>query len=174
DPGELVRDGEPMTFAAPYEAQAKGIVTIYQEFNLIPTLSVAENVMIGREPGRGGFVNWIGVMAEAKSALERLGLKMDPRRLVRDLSVADQQMVEIARALSVEARLIIMDEPTAALSSAEVTRLLDLVRILRARAIPIIYVTHRLDEVIPVCDRATVLRDGRLVGTVETAQTTVD
>jgi inositol transport system ATP-binding protein len=130
--------------------------------------------MIGREPGRAGFVNWSATMREARSALDRLGLRMDPRRLVRDLSVADQQMVEIARALSIDARLIIMDEPTAALSATEVGRLLGLVRTLRSRGIGIVYVTHRLDEVMAVCDRATVLRDGRLVGTVETAQTTVD
>ena len=173
DGGSIELDGVGQTFAAPYEAQGKGIVTIYQEFNLIPTLSVAENIMIGREPGRSGFVNWPATMREARAALARLGLRIDPRRLVRDLSVADQQMVEIARALSVEARLIVMDEPTAALSAAEVTRLLDLVRALRARGIGIIYVTHRLDEVMAVCDRATVLRDGRTVGTVPVADTDV-
>src|SRR4051794_9335665 len=174
DAGEIVFDGAPVVFAAPYQAQAKGIVTIYQEFNLIPTLSVAENVMIGREPGRGGLVNWPAVMREAKRALDRPGPKMDPRPLGRDLSVADQQMVEIARALSIDARLIIMDEPTAALSAAEVARLLDLVRSLKTHDIGVIYVTHRLDEVMAVCDRATVLRDGQLVGTVETAETDVN
>ena len=173
DDGSIELDGAAQTFAAPYEAQGKGIITIYQEFNLIPTLSVAENIMIGREPGRSGFVNWPATMREARAALARLGLRIDPRRLVRDLSVADQQMVEIARALSVEARLIVMDEPTAALSAAEVTRLLDLVRALKARGIGIIYVTHRLDEVMAVCDRATVLRDGRTVGTVTVADTDV-
>ncbi len=174
DTGEIVLDGEPQVFAQPHEAQGKGIVTIYQEFTLIPTLSVAENIMIGREAGRGGFVNWAATNRAAKQALDRLGLAIEPRRLVRDLSIADQQMVEIARALSVEARLIIMDEPTAALSAAEVGRLLDLVRVLRARGIGIIYVTHRLDEVMAVCDRATVLRDGRLVGSVEIAKASVD
>ncbi|MBO0753657.1 MAG: sugar ABC transporter ATP-binding protein, partial [Bradyrhizobiaceae bacterium] len=147
---------------------------IYQEFNLIPTLSVAENIMIGREPGLAGLVSWPGTFRAAREALDRLGLKIDPGRLVRDLSVADQQMVEIARALSMDARLVIMDEPTAALSAAEVERLLDLVRALRDRGIGIIYVTHRLDEVMAVCDRATVLRDGGLLGTVEIASTSVD
>ncbi len=174
DAGTIVLDGERQVFAEPYEAQQKGIVTIYQEFNLIPTLSVAENIMVGREAGRAGFVSWPGTFRAAREALDRLGLKIEPRRLVRDLSVADQQMVEIARALSIEARLIVMDEPTAALSAAEVTRLLDLVRVLKARGIGIIYVTHRLDEVMTVCDRATVLRDGRLVGSVEVAATSVD
>jgi inositol transport system ATP-binding protein len=174
DTGMILLDREPQVFAEPYEAQRKGIVTIYQEFNLIPTLSVAENIMIGRECGRAGFVSWSSTFRAAREALDRLGLKIDPRRLVRDLSVADQQMVEIARALSMDARLIIMDEPTAALSVAEVGRLLDLMRTLKARGIGIIYVTHRLDEVMTICDRATILRDGRLVGTVEIASTSVD
>ena len=130
--------------------------------------------MIGREVGTAGFVNWPATFRAARQALDRLGLSIEPKRLVRDLSIADQQMVEIARALSVEARLIIMDEPTAALSAAEVGRLLDLVRVLRARGIGIVYVTHRLDEVMAVCDRATVLRDGRLVGSVEVKSTSVD
>ena len=174
DSGTIVLEGEPVTFAEPHEAQRAGIVTIYQEFNLIPTLSVAENIMIGREAGSAGLVNWPATMRAAREALDRLGLRIEPRRLVRDLSVADQQMVEIARALSMEARLIVMDEPTAALSAAEVRRLLDLVRVLKGRGIGVIYVTHRLDEVMAACDRATVLRDGRLVGTVPIAEASVD
>jgi inositol transport system ATP-binding protein len=172
--GTILLDGEPQVFAGPSDAQQKGIVTIHQEFNLIPMLSVAENIMIGREAGRAGWVNWPATFRAARGALARLGLRIDPKRLVRDLSVADQQMVEIARALSMDARLIVMDEPTAALSAAEVARLLDLMRTLKARGIGIIYVTHRLDEVMAICDRATVLRDGRLVGTVEIASTSVD
>ena len=174
DTGTILLDGEAQVFAQPHEAQRSGIVTIYQEFNLIPTLSVAENIMVGREPGRAGLVSWPATMRAARQALDRLGLKIGLRRLVRDLSVADQQMVEIARALSMDARLIVMDEPTAALSAAEVTRLLDLVRVLRRDGIGIIYVTHRLDEVMAVCDRATVLRDGRLVGSVDVAATSID
>ncbi|MCW6508190.1 sugar ABC transporter ATP-binding protein [Lichenifustis flavocetrariae] len=174
DVGTILLNGVPYVPAQPHEAQANGVVTIYQEFTLIPTLSVAENIMIGREPGRAGFVHWGATFGVAREALSRLGLSINPRRLVRDLSVADQQMVEIARALSMEARLIIMDEPTAALSVAEVERLLALVRILKGRGIGIIYVTHRLDEVMTVCDRATVLRDGRLVGSADIATTSID
>ena len=174
DTGTILLDGEPYVPAEPHAAQAGGVVTIYQEFTLIPTLSVAENIMIGREPGRAGLVDWGETFRAARDALKRLGLTINPRRLVRDLSVADQQMVEIARALSVEAQLIIMDEPTAALSATEVDRLLALVRTLKGRGIGIIYVTHRLDEVMQVCDRATVLRDGRLVGSVEIPMTGVD
>ena len=167
DGGTISFGGRTVTFAAPYQAQAEGITTIYQEFNLIPTLSVAENIMIGREPLRFGFVDWPAMLRLGREALRDVGLDVDPRRLVRDLSVADQQMVEIARALSVESRLIIMDEPTSALSSTEVDRLLAIVRRLKARGISIIYVTHRLDEVMAVCDRVTVLRDGRLVGSAD-------
>ena len=174
DSGSILLDGKPFRAAQPHEAQASGIVTIYQEFTLIPTLSVAENIMIGREAGRAGLVHWGATFRAAREALDRLGLTINPRRLVRDLSVADQQMVEIARALSMEARLIIMDEPTAALSSGEVDRLLKLVRNLSSRGIGIIYVTHRLDEVMAICDRATVLRDGRLVGSVEIATTGIN
>src|SRR5690606_37019410 len=107
-------------------------------------------------------------------ALDQIGLAMEPMRLVRDLSVAEQQMVEIARALSMESRLIIMDEPTSALSASEVDRLLDIVRGLRDRGISVIYVTHRLDEVMAVCDRVTVLRDGRLVGSADVGEISVD
>ncbi len=174
DSGTILLSGAPYTVAQPHEAQALGVVTIYQEFTLIPTLSVAENIMIGREPGRAGLVDWKATFRAARDALSRLGLRINPRRLVQDLSVADQQMVEIARALSMEARLIIMDEPTAALSAAEVDRLLALVRALKSRGIGIIYVTHRLDEALMVCDRATVLRDGRLVGSVAIVSTSVD
>ncbi len=174
DEGTISFAGREVAFAAPYEAQGEGITTIYQEFNLIPTLSVAENILIGREPGRAGFVDWAAMMREARKALDGIGLLVEPRRLVRDLSVADQQMVEIARALSIESRLIIMDEPTSALSATEVDRLLAIVRRLKARGISVIYVTHRLDEVLAVCDRATVLRDGRLVGTVPIASTATE
>ncbi len=174
DAGTILFAGREVAFAAPFAAQAEGITTIYQEFNLIPTLTVAENILIGREPGRAGFVDWRAMMAQARSALQAIGLAVDPRRLVRDLSVADQQMVEIARALSIESRLIVMDEPTSALSSKEVDRLLGIVRQLRARNLGVIYVTHRLDEVMAVCDRATVLRDGKRVGTAKVADLTMD
>ncbi|WP_026872769.1 sugar ABC transporter ATP-binding protein [Inquilinus limosus] len=174
DDGSIVFAGETVSFAAPYEAQRRGIVTIYQEFNLIPSLTVAENILIGREPGRAGLVDWSAMHRAAKAALDRIGLAIDPRRLVRDLSVAEQQMVEIARALSMDSRLIVMDEPTSALSAAEVERLMAIIRALRDHGIAVIYVTHRLDEVMAVCDRITVLRDGRLVGGAEVASVTVD
>ena len=142
-----------------------GIVTIYQEFNLIPTLSVAENVFIGRlpvalRPGRLGRA----APAHARRSPTRSASTVDPRRLVADLSVAEQQMVEIARALSMDAKLVVMDEPTSALSDNEVQRLFAIVRGLKAKGISVVFVTHRLEEVMRICDRVTVLRDGALAG----------
>jgi inositol transport system ATP-binding protein len=165
DTGRIEIDGQTRTLARPQDAQALGVATIYQELNLLPNLSVAENVLIGREPGGRLFVSWRALAERTREVLERIGLEIDPLALVRDLSVAEQQMVEIARALSAEARLIIMDEPTSALSETEVETLFAIVRDLRQQGLGIIFVTHRLDEVMRLCDRATVLRDGRLVGT---------
>jgi inositol transport system ATP-binding protein len=165
DAGTMLWQGAPVRFANPHQAQARGIVTIYQEFNLVPDLSVAENVFIGREPLRGGFIDWPRLRRDTAAITERIGLELDPMTPVRDLSVAEQQMVEIARALSMESRLIIMDEPTSALSEAEVERLLGIMRALREAGLGVIFVTHRLSEAMSICDRVTVLRDGRLVGT---------
>lgn len=163
DSGVIAWDGAPVTIAGPQAAQAMGIVTIYQEFNLVPTLSVAENVFIGREPLRlGRFIDWPRMRRDTRAVLARIGLAIDPDALVADLSVAEQQMVEIARALTVKARLIIMDEPTSALSEAEVTRLIAIMQALRAEGVAIMFVTHRLEEAMAICDRFTILRDGKL------------
>ena len=167
--------GETVTMATPHDAQQRGIVTIYQEFTLAPNMTIAENIFIGREPGPRIFVNWRKMAAETRAITDRLGLDAEADALVRDLSVAEQQMVEIARALSMKSRLIVMDEPTSALivdarsrsSSASSA-------ISRRRASSIIFVTHRLEEVMRLCDRYTVLRDGRLVGSGAIADTTVD
>jgi inositol transport system ATP-binding protein len=174
DAGTIALDGRQQAFTSPQGAQALGIATIYQELNLLPNLSVAENVFIGREPGSRAFVSWRRLAEDARALMDRIGLRIDPMTEVRDLSVAEQQMVEIARALSTEARLIIMDEPTSALSEAEVERLFGIVRELRGQGLGIIFVTHRLDEVMRICDRATVLRDGRRVGTHAVADLSVD
>jgi inositol transport system ATP-binding protein len=174
DTGEIALGGRRQTLASPQHAQALGIATIYQELNLLPNLSVAENVFIGREPGPRAFVSWRRLAEDTRTLMDRIGLRIDPMAEVRDLSVAEQQMVEIARALSTEARLIIMDEPTSALSDAEVDTLFAIVQELRAQGLGIIFVTHRLDEVMRICDRATVLRDGRLVGTRAVADLSID
>ncbi|HZP20356.1 MAG TPA: sugar ABC transporter ATP-binding protein [Bauldia sp.] len=174
DRGEIVFDGKPVTLANPHAAQRLGIVTIYQEFTLAPNITIAENVFIGREPGRNGFVNWRRMAAETRAITTRIGLDLNPMTLVRDLSVAEQQMVEIARALSMDSRLIVMDEPTSALSSSEVDKLYRIVRDLKAQGLGIIFVTHRLEEVMQICDRYTVLRDGKYVGSGAVAETDVD
>jgi inositol transport system ATP-binding protein len=174
DAGRIEVASAACTFASPHDAQALGIATIYQELNLLPNLTVAENVFIGREPGGRMLVSWRRLAEQTRVVTARVGLRVDPLAVVRDLSVAEQQMVEIARALSTEARLIIMDEPTSALSETEVETLFALVRTLRDGGLGIIFVTHRLDEVMRICDRATVLRDGRLVGTRPVAELSVD
>lgn len=168
DTGSLAWDGTPVTIASPQAAQALGIVTIYQEFNLVPTLTVAENIFIGREPLRlGRFVDWSRMRAEARAITARIGLDIRPDALVSDLSVAEQQMVEIARALSMNSRLIIMDEPTSALSNSEVERLVGIVRALRDQGVSVMFVTHRLEEAMALCDRVTILRDGKLAATLD-------
>jgi inositol transport system ATP-binding protein len=174
DSGVIEFAGEIVVLTSPPDAQRLGIVTIYQEFTLAPNMTIAENVFIGREPGQVGFVNWRKMVSETRAITKRLGLDLKPTALVRDLSVAEQQMVEIARALSMRSRVIVMDEPTSALSSTEVEKLFSIIRDLKAQGLSIIFVTHRLEEVMQICDRYTVLRDGRQVGTGPISETTVD
>jgi len=174
DSGTIEFGGQSVTFVSPHDAQRRGIVTIYQEFTLTPNMTIAENVFIGREPGLGVFVDWRKMASETRAITKRLGLELQPMSIVRGLSVAEQQMVEIARALSMKSRLIVMDEPTSALSSAEVEKLFRIIRELKAHGLSIIFVTHRLEEVMQICDRYTVLRDGRLVGSGAIANTTID
>jgi inositol transport system ATP-binding protein len=174
DSGTIEFGGLKVTMASPHDAQRRGIVTIYQEFTLAPNMTIAENVFIGREPGFGVFVNWRKMAAETLAITAQLGLRLRPMSVVRELRVAEQQMVEIARALSMKSRLIVMDEPTSALSSSEVEKLFRIVRDLKAQGLSIIFVTHRLEEVMQICDRYTVLRDGRLVGSGSIADATID
>ena len=174
DTGTIELAGQLVAPAAPHDAQKLGIVTIYQEFTLAPNLTIAENVFIGREPGPRPFVSWRKMVEQTSAITEQLGLDLKPMSIVRNLAVAEQQMVEIARALSMDSRLIVMDEPTSALSSAEVSKLFRIIRDLRARGLSIIFVTHRIEEVMNLCDRYTVLRDGRLVGGGAVKETTID
>ena len=174
DSGHIAFGGQPLDLAnGPLARQQAGIVTIYQEFNLLPEMSVADNMFLGREPLVRGFLDRRAMEHAAGRILADLGLQIAPATLVRRLTVAEQQMVEIAKAMTLDARLIIMDEPTAALSDREVITLHRIARALRARGVSIVYVTHRLGEVIDLCDRFTVLRDGRFVGTGDVAQKTV-
>ncbi|MBV8377719.1 MAG: sugar ABC transporter ATP-binding protein [Verrucomicrobia bacterium] len=174
DSGTIEFGGQKVTMGTPHDAQRLGIVTIYQEFTLAPNMTIAENVFIGREPGPGVFVNWRKMAAETLAITARLGLPLRPMSIVRELRVAEQQMVEIARALSMKSRLIVMDEPTSALSSNEVEKLFRIVRDLKSQGLSIVFVTHRLEEVMQICDRYTVLRDGRLIGSGQIADATID
>ena len=174
DAGQIELYGEPVSFASPHDAQRAGIVTIYQEFTLAPDMTIAENVFIGREPGSRLFISWRRLAEETRAITDKIGLKRDPMTPVRDLSVAEQQLVEIARALSMRSKLIIMDEPTSALSETEVANLARIIRTLKAEGLSIIFVTHRLEEVFRLCDRYTVLRDGHFVSSGAVVDTNVD
>jgi ribose transport system ATP-binding protein len=174
DEGEFFLEGKPLQVSGPRDALEQGISIIHQEFNLMPDLTVAQNIFIGREP-RAGRV-FLGERAlEAKTAelLDRLHLPLKPRQRVGDLTVAKQQMVEIAKALSYEPRILIMDEPTAALNDAEVRVLHDLIRRFRRPDTGVIYISHRMDELKAITDRITVIRDGRYIDTLDTATTTM-
>ncbi|MFF3641208.1 sugar ABC transporter ATP-binding protein [Streptomyces sp. NPDC002564] len=166
DTGTLAYDGRPVSFATPLEAQHAGISTIYQEVNLVPLMSVARNLFLGREPrGRLGLIDFRRMHREADEALRGLGVRVDVRRPLRELGVGAQQMVALARAVSVDARVVVMDEPTSSLEPREVQTLFGVIRMLRERGIAVIYVSHRLDELYEVCDAVTVLRDGKVVHT---------
>ncbi|MEW6637621.1 MAG: sugar ABC transporter ATP-binding protein [Actinomycetota bacterium] len=164
--GEIEISGEPVEFHGPRHAQALGVAMVYQEFALAPHLSVAENLFMGREPGRFGFVNRRAESEKARGLLERVGLRVNPDRLVSSLTVAQQQRVEIAKALAIEAKVVIMDEPTATLAEGEIEALFEVIRDLKSYGIAILYISHRLDEIFEIGDRVTVMRDGRVVDTL--------
>jgi len=167
DAGEIAIDGVPVGLSTPREAQAAGITTIYQEFNLVPHLTVAENICLGREPAvRWGVLSARALHAEAVRVLGALDSPIDPGARVDSLSVAEQQMVEVAKALSVDARIVIMDEPTSALTESEIDQLFAAIDRLTARGAAIIYISHRLQELERVGRRATVMRDGRYIATL--------
>ena len=163
DGGDLLFDGRPIDFATPQDAQNGGISTIYQEINLVPLRSVAENIFLGREPRRWRLIDWGAVHAGARDLLGRFGITIDVRRPLTTYSTAIQQMVAIARALSFKSKLVIMDEPTSSLDEREVEILFNVIRQLKAEGVAVIFVSHKLDELFAVCDRITVMRDGRTV-----------
>ncbi|WP_419706429.1 sugar ABC transporter ATP-binding protein [Promicromonospora sp. NFX87] len=171
DAGTMELDGAPMSPAGPRQANELGISVIHQEFHLMPDLTVAQNIFIGREPRRAGLIRDDELVRRATALFERLGIPLDPRQPVSHLSVAGQQMVEIAKALSFDARVLIMDEPTAALTETEVATLFRIVRDFVSPRTGVIYVSHRMDEIKEISDRITVLRDGRYVDTLPTAST---
>jgi rhamnose transport system ATP-binding protein len=161
DEGTVLLDGEPVVFHGPADARDAGVAVIYQEPTLFPDLSVAENIFMGRQPRRSlGRVDHRAVRTATAELFRRLGVDLDPDRPARGLSIADQQLVEIAKALSFDARVLIMDEPTAALTGSEVARLFGVVRTLREQGAAILFISHRLEEVFALCQRVTTLRDG--------------
>ncbi|MGC4790473.1 sugar ABC transporter ATP-binding protein [Micromonospora sp. DT178] len=165
--GEISIGGAPARFAGPAAAQAAGIATIHQELDLVPALSVAENLVLGREPRtRLRTLDRRAMTRAARDWLGPLGAQIDPRRPVGSLRVGEQQLVEIAKALSLDAQVLIMDEPTAALADAEVRRLMSTIRALRGRGVAVVYISHRLEEIEHIADRATVLRNGEVAGTL--------
>jgi rhamnose transport system ATP-binding protein len=164
DTGALYMDGEVVQLTSPANARDAGIAVVYQEPTLFPDLDVAENVFMGRMPRRtGGRVDRPAMLEQVNAVMDRLGVRLDPNRLTRGLSIADQQLIEIAKALTLDAKVIVMDEPTAALSSAEVARLYRVMETLRAEGAAIVFISHRLDEVFASCQQVSVMRDGRSV-----------
>src|SRR5918998_4992376 len=163
--GEILIDGEVRRFTSVREAEAAGIAVIFQELSLIQDLSIGENIFMGRAPRRFGIIRWEELYSRAQKLLDELRLPLDPRTPVGQLGIGQQQLVEIAKALSQEARILVLDEPTAALTDAEVLTLFNILNRLRARNVGMIYISHKLDEVFRISDRVTVLRDGRTVGT---------
>jgi ribose transport system ATP-binding protein len=176
DEGEIRLRDTPVVMANPLVARAHGVATIYQELSLVPTLSVAENIFLGRLPrrGLGGLVDWETMRREAVRTLDELGIHLHPNAPVRSLSVAEQQLVEIAKAISEESTLLIMDEPTAALGLSEIDRLHQLIRQLARQGKAILYISHRLDEVLDIADRITVLKDGKVAGSLPMGQVDAD
>jgi ribose transport system ATP-binding protein len=174
DAGEVIFQGHPVNFTTPRQAQDAGIVTIYQELNQVPYLSVTENIFLGSEIQRGVALNWSAMHEKARQLLGKLHLDIDPRTLVNQLGVAQQQMVEVAKALHHKASLIIMDEPTSSLSSREINDLFAIVRELRSHGASVIYISHHLEETFEVADRTTVLRDGRRIATQPASELNVD
>ncbi|MDK2981402.1 MAG: ribose transport system ATP-binding protein [Chloroflexota bacterium] len=177
DEGEIYWQGEKVEISKPKDSEELGIAIIYQEFNLVPQLSISENIWLGREHLANKtlqLIDWTEMHKRTKMLLDELNLDFDPKRPVAGLGVASQQMVEIAKALSLNAKLLIMDEPTSALSKNEVDQLFSVIRSLKEKGVSIIYISHHLDEVFEICDRGTVLRDGNYVATIDPKKTSKD
>jgi simple sugar transport system ATP-binding protein len=169
DSGRITLSGNPVTFAGPAQAQAAGISTVYQEVNLLGNLTVAENILLGHEPRRRGGIDWRSMRRRASELLAGLNLDVDPGSLLGDHSLAVQQLVSIARAINVSAKVLVLDEPTSSLDADEVEELFRVIRGLKADGVAIVFISHFLDQVYEISDRLTVLRNGRLVGEYRTA-----
>ncbi len=175
DEGEIYFDGEKVEIHSSHDAQRLYISTIYQELNLTEQLTVAENIFMGRQLMKNRLmVDWKKMYSQAQRLLDELGVNIDAHALVRDLGVAHKQMVEVAKALSINSKVLIMDEPTAPLTNREIKTLFDTIKMLKARGVSIIYISHRLEEVMEICDRATIMRDGCNVTELNVADTNLD
>lgn len=165
DCGQILIDGKEVDITNPQVADANGITIIFQELNLVDELSIAENIFAGRLAKRGKLVNWKELNAKAKVLLDRVSFDVDPRKLVGSLTVAEKQMVEIAKALSRNSRIILMDEPSATLTKKELDALFEIIRDLKKSGIAVIYISHRMEEIFEICETVTVMRDGQIIGT---------
>jgi galactofuranose transport system ATP-binding protein len=165
DGGQVFLEGRAVDFRTPEDAQAEGVVAVYQEVNLLTFRTVAENIYLGREPRRFGLIDWKRMNADAAALLKRLGLDIDPRAPLGSLNIALRQMVAIARGVSFDAKVVVLDEPTSSLTEHEVQILYDVIRRLKAEGTAVVYISHRFDELYTVCDRVTILRDGKFVAT---------
>ena len=171
--GELLVEDKPVRFKTPAESKAAGISVIYQEPTLFPDLTVAENIFVGRQPrGRLGFIDHATMRRDAQKLFDRLEVPIDPSQLADGLSIADQQIIEIAKAISLDAKVLIMDEPTAALSGHEVERLFAVARSLRDKGSSLMFISHRMEEIFELCDDVTIMRDGAYVSTRNLQETT--
>jgi ribose transport system ATP-binding protein len=169
DGGEIFLEGKPVNFRSPEDANRAGVVAVYQEINLLMFRTVAENIFLGREPKKFGFLDWARMNREAGEILQRLGLEINPRATLGSLNIALRQMVAIARGVSLGAKVLVLDEPTSSLTEKEVGILYEVIRRLKAEGVGIVYISHRFDELYAVCDKVTILRDGKLVGTRDLA-----
>ncbi len=174
DSGDILIDGVPVNITNPQVADSLGITIIFQELNLVDDLSIAENIFAGRLSAKGKLVNWKEINEKAKQLLERVSFDTDPTRLVGSLTVAEKQMVEIAKALSRNSRIILMDEPSATLTKKELDALFEIIRDLKKNGIAVIYISHRMEEIFQICESVTVMRDGQIIGTRQVADVTSD
>ena len=174
DCGQILIDGKEVDITDPRVADANGITIIFQELNLVDELSITENIFAGRLAPNGGLINWKQLHAKAKQLLDRIGFDIAPTTLVGELTVAGKQMVEIAKALNRDARIILMDEPSATLTKKELDALFQIIRDLKKNGIAVIYISHRMEEIFEICETATVMRDGRIIGTRDVATVTAD
>ncbi|MFZ2539518.1 MAG: sugar ABC transporter ATP-binding protein [Oscillospiraceae bacterium] len=172
--GEIIFEGKKVEYNSTKDAQNLGISMIYQEFNLVPDLTVAENIFLGKFPMKAGILDWTKLYKDTQTLLDTLGLKISPRTKIAKLSVAQMQMVEIAKCLSVNSKIIIMDEPTAALTNEEIGKLFKIIKELVAKSISIIYISHKMDEIFSISNSITVFRDGKHVKMLETKDTNYD